>query len=148
MRSRRLRYCLSVSLLPCSRHLMLLKALGPHLGTFQVRCEMFWATGALSSFLDNTPTYLVFLTTAGTLGFTERNRNDAWHCAGETACLQFPVVRYSWARTLISEMHRTLWSSPFLTRTVSTCRPSSDTSCWSLVFLVPVFILDMLVFFM
>ena len=31
---------------------------------------MFWATGALSSFLDNTPTYLVFLTTAGTLGFT------------------------------------------------------------------------------
>jgi Na+/H+ antiporter NhaD/arsenite permease-like protein len=31
---------------------------------------MFWATGALSSFLDNTPTYLVFLTTAGTLGET------------------------------------------------------------------------------
>ena len=31
---------------------------------------MFWATGALSSFLDNTPTYLVFLTTAGTLGLT------------------------------------------------------------------------------
>ena len=28
------------------------------------------ATGLLSSFLDNTPTYLVFLTTAGTLGFT------------------------------------------------------------------------------
>ena len=27
--------------------------------------QMFWATGALSSFLDNTPTYLVFLTTAG-----------------------------------------------------------------------------------
>lgn len=27
--------------------------------------------GLLSSFLDNTPTYLVFLTTAGSLGFTE-----------------------------------------------------------------------------
>ena len=32
--------------------------------------QLFWATGALSSFLDNTPTYLVFLTTAGTLGIT------------------------------------------------------------------------------
>ena len=32
--------------------------------------QMFWTTGALSSFLDNTPTYLVFFTTAGTLGFT------------------------------------------------------------------------------
>ncbi len=33
----------------------------------------FLDTGALSSFLDNTPTYLVFFTTAGTLGFTQ------WH---------------------------------------------------------------------
>uniref|UniRef100_UPI004029380D sodium:proton antiporter n=1 Tax=Dialister sp. TaxID=1955814 RepID=UPI004029380D len=30
--------------------------------------QMFWITGALSSFLDNTPTYLVFLQTAGSLG--------------------------------------------------------------------------------
>ena len=49
--------------------LMLLKAVGPNLGVTEP-AEMFWATGALSSFLDNTPTYLVFLTTAGTLAFT------------------------------------------------------------------------------
>ena len=48
---------------------MLLKAVGPNLGITEPY-QMFWATGALSSFLDNTPTYLVFLTTAGTLGFT------------------------------------------------------------------------------
>ena len=48
--------------------LMLLKSMGPELGLSKP-FEMFWATGALSSFLDNTPTYLVFLTTAGTLGF-------------------------------------------------------------------------------
>ena len=30
--------------------------------------EFFWATGALSSFLDNSPTYVVFLTAAGSLG--------------------------------------------------------------------------------
>ena len=49
--------------------LMLLKAYGAQLGITKP-LQMFWATGALSSFLDNTPTYLVFLTTAGTLGFT------------------------------------------------------------------------------
>ena len=49
--------------------LMLLKSVGPNLGISEPY-QMFWATGALSSFLDNTPTYLVFLTTAGTLGLT------------------------------------------------------------------------------
>ena len=48
--------------------LMLLKTVGPDLGISQP-WQMFWATGLLSSFLDNTPTYLVFLTTAGTLEF-------------------------------------------------------------------------------
>ena len=31
---------------------------------------MFWATGALSSFLDNTPTYLVFFTVAAAEGLS------------------------------------------------------------------------------
>ena len=44
--------------------LMILKANGANLGISEP-FEMFWATGLLSSFLDNTPTYLVFLTTAG-----------------------------------------------------------------------------------
>ena len=48
--------------------LMILKANGAELGISKP-FQMFWATGALSSFLDNTPTYLVFLTTAGALGF-------------------------------------------------------------------------------
>ena len=42
--------------------LMILKANGAELGITEP-FEMFWATGLLSSFLDNTPTYLVFLTT-------------------------------------------------------------------------------------
>lgn len=49
--------------------LIILKAHGAELGLSQP-WEMFWATGALSSFLDNTPTYLVFLQTAGALGAT------------------------------------------------------------------------------
>ncbi len=38
--------------------LMILKSKGAELGLTKP-LEMFWATGALSSFLDNTPTYLV-----------------------------------------------------------------------------------------
>ena len=49
--------------------LMVLKSAGSGLGITEP-FEMFWATGALSSFLDNTPTYLVFLTTAGAMHFT------------------------------------------------------------------------------
>lgn len=43
--------------------LSLLKVQGPQLGLNKA-WQMFWVTGALSSFLDNTPTYLVFFTTA------------------------------------------------------------------------------------
>ena len=44
--------------------LMILKAKGADLGLTHP-WQFFWITGALSSFLDNTPTYLVFFTTAG-----------------------------------------------------------------------------------
>ena len=44
--------------------LALLKAHGASLG-LEHPYQFFWATGTLSGFLDNAPTYLVFLTTAG-----------------------------------------------------------------------------------
>lgn len=44
----------------------ILKARGPSLG-LATPLEFFWATGLLSSVLDNAPTYLVFLETAKTL---------------------------------------------------------------------------------
>jgi Na+/H+ antiporter NhaD/arsenite permease-like protein len=53
--------------------LMLLKAQGGELGV-DSPAKFFWVSGALSSFLDNAPTYLVFFNTAqgmvdgGTLG--------------------------------------------------------------------------------
>ena len=43
--------------------LMLLNARGAELGVDSAS-EFFWYTGALSSFLDNTPTYMTFLETA------------------------------------------------------------------------------------
>lgn len=50
--------------------LALLKAHGASLGISHPY-QFFWATGMLSGFLDNAPTYLVFLTTAGGAHFTE-----------------------------------------------------------------------------
>jgi Na+/H+ antiporter NhaD/arsenite permease-like protein len=46
--------------------LMVLNVKGPELG-LDTPWEFFWATGVLSSFLDNAPTYLVFFETANTL---------------------------------------------------------------------------------
>ena len=43
--------------------LLILKARGSELG-IEKPWQFFWMTGFLSSFLDNTPTYLVFFTTA------------------------------------------------------------------------------------
>ncbi|UCD30771.1 MAG: sodium:proton antiporter [Planctomycetota bacterium] len=44
----------------------ILKIKGPELGLSQPY-QFFWATGILSSFLDNAPTYVVYFETAGTL---------------------------------------------------------------------------------
>ena len=52
--------------------LALLSANGSNLGV-DTPLKFFWFTGVLSSFLDNSPTYVVFLTTAGALGNTGAN---------------------------------------------------------------------------
>ncbi|MCC6418834.1 MAG: sodium:proton antiporter [Gemmataceae bacterium] len=44
----------------------ILQARGPEMG-LRTPTQFFWATGVLSSFLDNAPTYVVFFQTAGTL---------------------------------------------------------------------------------
>ncbi|MCP4708590.1 MAG: sodium:proton antiporter [Planctomycetes bacterium] len=48
----------------------ILNAKGPELGLTQP-WHFFWATGVLSSFLDNAPTYVVFFKTAGAFPATE-----------------------------------------------------------------------------
>ena len=47
--------------------LAILRVNGGSLG-IDTPLKFFWCTGALSGFLDNSPTYVVFLTTAGALG--------------------------------------------------------------------------------
>ena len=126
--------------------LMLLKSVGPTLGISEPY-QMFWATGTLSSFLDNTPTYLVFLTTAGTLGLT----------GGITTALgQIPVnlLEAISCGAVFMGANTYIGNAPnFMVKAISDENGVNMPSffgyiLWSLAFLVPVFILDMLVFFL
>ena len=126
--------------------LMILKANGANLGISEP-FEMFWATGLLSSFLDNTPTYLVFLTTAGTLGFT----NGIATTLGTVPVKLLSAIScgavFMGANTYIGN------APNFMVKTLSDENGINMPSffgymAWSICFLVPVFIIDMLVFFL
>mgnify|MGYP002234675488 CR=1 FL=1 len=126
--------------------LMLLKALGPHIGLSSPR-EMFWATGALSSFLDNTPTYLVFLTTAGTLGFL----NGVTTSLGTVPVKLLSAIScgavFMGANTYIGN------APNFMVKSLSDENGINMPSFfgymwWSLRYLIPVFIIDMIIFFL
>ena len=125
---------------------LMLKSVGPNLGISEPY-QMFWATGTLSSFLDNTPTYLVFLTTAGTLGLT----------GGITTALgQIPVnlLEAISCGAVFMGANTYIGNAPnFMVKAISDENGVNMPSffgyiLWSLAFLVPVFILDMLVFFL
>ena len=126
--------------------LMLLKSVGPNLGISEPY-QMFWATGTLFSFLDNTPTYLVFLTTAGTLGLT----GGITTALGQISVNLLEAIScgavFMGANTYIGN------APNFMVKAISDENGVNMPSffgyiLWSLAFLVPVFILDMLVFFL
>lgn len=126
--------------------LMILKELGPNLGISKP-FQMFWATGALSSFLDNTPTYLVFLTTAGTLGFQSGIRTSLGVVSAEVLSAISCGAVFMGANTYIGN------APNFMVKAISDENGVNMPSffgyiLWSLVCLIPVFILDMLIFFL
>ena len=126
--------------------LMILKANGASLG-LNKPFEMFWATGCLSSFLDNTPTYLVFLTTAGALGFTEGMPTILGTVpVAMLAAISCGAV-FMGANTYIGN------APNFMVKSISDENGIRMPSffgylLWSVTFLIPVFLLDMLVFFL
>lgn len=108
--------------------------------------QMFWVTGAMSSFLDNTPTYLVFLTVAGTLG------------VGEGICTTVGVVPYVMLRAIscgavFMGANTYIGNAPnFMVKAIAEengVRMPSFFSYiwWSVRFLIPVFIIDTILFF-
>ena len=126
--------------------LMLLQAHGAELG-ITTPFQMFWATGALSSFLDNTPTYLVFLTTACAQGFT----------SGVNTTLGVVPVQMLEAIScgaVFMGANTYIGNAPnFMVKSISDENGIRMPSffgymLWSLGFLVPVFLLDSLIFFL
>ena len=126
--------------------LMVLKSAGSGLGITEP-FEMFWATGALSSFLDNTPTYLVFLTTAGAMHFT----------TGVATTLGVVPVKMLMAIScgaVFMGANTYIGNAPnFMVKSLSDENGINMPSFfgymwWSLRYLIPVFIIDMLIFFL
>ena len=126
--------------------LMILKANGASLG-LDSPYQMFWATGALSSFLDNTPTYLVFLTTAGSLSFTEGLATALGTVPAKMLVAISCGAVFMGANTYIGN------APNFMVKSISDENGVRMPSffgyiLWSLGFLIPVFILDTLIFFL
>lgn len=126
--------------------LMLLKAKGGELGLTEP-FQMFWATGLLSSFLDNTPTYLVFLTTAGSLGFQSGMATTLGMVPTEMLMAISAGAVFMGANTYIGN------APNFMVKSISDENGIRMPSffgylLWSLAFLVPVFILDTVIFFL
>ncbi len=125
--------------------LMLLKSVGPNLGLTEP-FQLFWATGALSSFLDNTPTYLVFLTTAGTLGFAQGVVTSLGTIPVKLLTAISCGAVFMGANTYIGN------APNFMVKSLSDENGINMPSFfgyigWSIRYLIPVFIIDMLVFF-
>lgn len=125
--------------------LLFLEAHGASLGLTQ-NWQMFWATGLLSSFLDNTPTYLVFLTTAGTLGAT----GGIATAVGTIAPTMLMAIS---AGAVCMGANTYIGNAPnFMVRSIAEESGIKMPSFfgymgWSMCILIPIFVLDMIVFF-
>lgn len=126
--------------------LMILKSAGASLGLTHP-AQMFWVTGALSSFLDNTPTYMVFLTTAGAMSFT----------SGVVTKLGIVPVQMLMAIScgaVFMGANTYIGNAPnFMVKSISDENGVQMPSFfgyiwWSVRYLIPVFIVDMLIFFL
>lgn len=126
--------------------LLILKSKGASLGINEP-WQFFWITGALSSFLDNTPTYLVFFTTAASLGFTEGIKTALGYIPEVILMAISCGAVFMGAITYIGN------APNFMVRSIAEENGIKMPSFfsylfWSISCLVPVFLVDMLVFFL
>ena len=126
--------------------LILLRANGANLGV-DTPLEFFWFTGALSSFLDNSPTYVVFLTTAGSLGAAEGVLTTVGTVAPQILLAISAGAVFMGANTYIGN------APNFMVKNIAEGSGVKMPSFfgylgWSCVILIPVFILDTVLFFL
>ncbi len=127
--------------------LLILKAKGPELGLTEP-WQMFWCTGALSSFLDNTPTYLVFFTTASTLGAT-----TGVSVLNGSAFIATTMLQAISCGAVFMGANTYIGNAPnFMVKAIAEENGIKMPSffgymAWSCSILIPVFIVDMMIFF-
>ncbi len=125
--------------------LLILSARGSELGITK-NWQMFWATGALSSFLDNTPTYLVFFETAVSLHAT----NEA---IGSVMIPQTMLMAISCGAVFMGA-NTYIGNAPnFMIKSIAEENNIKMPSFfgylfWSVCCLIPVFLIDTLIFFL
>lgn len=128
--------------------LALLRANGGSLGV-DTPLEFFWATGALSSFLDNSPTYVVFLTTAGALG-----ASGAGTLATTAGTVSIDILLAISAGAVFMGANTYIGNAPnFMVKNMAESAKIKMPSFfgymgWSGAILIPVFILDTIIFFL
>ena len=126
--------------------LALLKAHGASLGINEP-WQFFWASGILSSFLDNAPTYLVFMTTAGSIGFTEGVVTTVGTILAKDLLAISAGAVFMGANTYIGN------APNFMVKSIAEENGIKMPSFfgymgWSLCCLIPLFIVDTFVFFL
>lgn len=125
--------------------LIILKANGTELGLTK-DWQMFWATGMLSSFLDNTPTYLVFFQTAQSLGI------QSGAMVSEVGIPQAMLLAISCGAVFMGA-NTYIGNAPnFMVKSIAEENEIRMPSffgymAWSLSCLIPVFLIDNLLFF-
>lgn len=125
--------------------LLILKARGADLGLTHP-WQYFWMTGALSSFLDNTPTYLVFFTTAASMGFTTGVSTALGYIPKVMLMAVSCGAVFMGANTYIGNAPNFMVCS--IAEENGIKMPSFfGYMVWSLSCLIPVFLIDMLIFF-
>ena len=108
--------------------------------------EFFWSTGLLSSFLDNAPTYLVFLTTAASLGVTEGVATTIGNVLPEILVAVSAGSVFMGANTYIGN------APNFMVKSIAEESRIKMPSffgymAWSGCILIPLFVIDTLIFF-
>lgn len=128
--------------------LAILRAHGADIG-IDTPAEFFWATGALSSFLDNSPTYVVFMTAAGSLGAgAAEGLVTTVGTVGITNLLAVSAgAVFMGANTYIGN------APNFMVKNIAEANKVKMPSFfgymgWSICILIPVFIIDTVIFFL
>lgn len=126
--------------------LLILSVKGSDLGISKY-WQFFWITGILSSFLDNTPTYLVFFKTAVSLGITDGIQVTGGYIPKVMLMAISCGAVFMGAVTYIGN------APNFMVRSIAEENGIKMPSffgymLWSIGCLMPIFLIDMLIFFM